>query len=104
MADKNKNSGIQDEAENKILELQDEEGNVYKFEMLAVIEYEGADYALFLPVDSQGANAELVHIFLIEENLDSDEDNYVGIEDEGVINAVYNIFMEKYKEEYNFID
>lgn len=101
MAEKKKNEG---EEEAKILKLQDEEGNVYSFELLAVIEYEGADYALFLPVDSKQADAELVHIFLIEENLDSDEDNYVGIEDENIINAVYAIFMEKYKEEFNFVD
>ena len=39
------------EEDNSILTLTDEDGNEVQFEFLDVIEYEGEEYLLFLPVD-----------------------------------------------------
>ena len=34
----------------------------------------------------------------------SDEESYVSIEDEEVLNKVFEIFKEKFKDEFNFVD
>lgn len=73
----------------------DEEGRANNFEILAVIEYEGTDYAVMLPEDGSPSYNGMVYIFAIAEELDSDTDTYIGVEDQSVIDAVYDLFMEE---------
>ena len=35
---------------------------------------------------------------------DSDEESYVGVDDEEILNKVFQIFKEKYKDDFNFVD
>ena len=35
---------------------------------------------------------------------DAEEESYVGVEDEEILNNVFAIFKEKYKDEFNFVD
>ena len=37
-----------------------------------------------------------------EEN--SEEESYVGVEDEEILNKVFEIFKEKFKDEFDFVD
>ena len=71
----------------------DEQGRANNFEILAVIEYEGRDYAVMLPEDDSPSYNGMVYVFEIAEELDSDTDTYLGVEDQNVIDAVYDIFM-----------
>ena len=43
-------------------------------------------------------------VILKIEPLNEEEDSYVGVEDERVLNAVFAIFKEKYKDVFNFVD
>jgi hypothetical protein len=43
-------------------------------------------------------------VILKIEPLNEEEDSYVGVEDERVLNAVFAIFKEKYKDECNSVD
>ena len=43
-------------------------------------------------------------IVLKIENLDDENENYVGVEDEAVLDAVFNIFKDRYKDEFTFTD
>ncbi len=99
---KNKNNAPIEE-ENEIFEFVDEEGNVEKFEVLDFIEFEGSDYAVLLPVTDNEEEL-MVHILEVVEELDSEYDTYVGIDDQELIDKVYAVFMEKHKEDFNFID
>ena len=79
----------------------DEQGRANNFEILAVIEYEGTDYAVMLPEhDSPSYNGKL-YIFEIAEELDSPTDTYIGVEDQSVIDAVYELFMNELLKEEN---
>ena len=83
-----------------IIFLNDEDGNEVPFEFLDLIEYEGNEYVVLLPADDQ---ADEVVILQVDE-LDGDEESYVSIEDDETLNAVFAIFKEKFKDEFNFTD
>ena len=73
--------------------LTDEEGNETAFELLDVIPYQGEEYAVFLPADGED---ERVHILqVLSEDLDSDEVSYAGIDDDCLIDKIYQLYLEK---------
>ena len=73
----------------------DENGKANNFEILAVIEFEGRDYAVMLPEEDSPAYNGLLYIFEVVEELDSATDTYVGVEDDRVIEGVYELFMRE---------
>lgn len=82
--------------------LTDEFGNDIEFEFLDLIEYDGEEYVVLLPREDDCTE---VVILQIEENADDDEhENYLSVEDNDTLMAVFNIFKEKFKEDYNFSD
>lgn len=92
------NTPVTEEVE--FFEFVDEEGNVEKFEVLGFVEFEGNDYVALLPEqdDSQ------VHILEVIEELDSEYDTYVGIDDQDLVDRIYEKFMEENKDRFNFTD
>ncbi len=91
------------EPETALMRFQDEEGNDYVFEILDVIEHEGKEYAVLLPEEGSELDNGMVHIFEVAEELDSDTDTYLGIDDQAVIDAVYAKFLEAHGDEFNLI-
>ncbi len=90
-----------------IVTLKDEDGNDVKFEFLDLIDYEGEEYVVLLPAEeAEDAEPEEVVILQLEKDADenSDEETYVSVDDENVLNAVFEIFKEKFKDEFNFVD
>ena len=94
---------LDEQEQGEILEFEAEDGSVEKYEFLDCVEYQGTDYAVLLPVYDDGSEPESVYIFEIVEELDSDTDTYVGIGDQAVVDAVYDVFMEKHKDDFNFV-
>ena len=95
------NENIMDmEEEVSILTLTDENGNDVNFEYLDCIEYQGKEYLVLMPEDE--ASDEL--IILEVEPVDEELENYLSVSDEAVLDAVYAIFKEKYKDVMNFED
>ena len=82
--------------------LTDENGNETVFEFVDLIEYEGFEYVVLLPEEDDGAGE--VVILKVEETENEDEESYVGVTDEVALNAVFAIFKEKFKDEFNFVD
>jgi len=88
--------------ENVII-LNDDEGNEVKFEFLDLIKYEEEDYVVLLPVPEEGAEDDNEVVILKLESTESeDEESYVSIDDEETLTAVFEIFKEKFKDEFNF--
>lgn len=85
-----------------IIVLNDEEGNAVNFEFLDLIEYEGEEFVVLLPVEESEEPGEVV--ILRVEALDSEEETYVSVEDEATLLAVFELFKDKYKDEFNFVD
>ena len=99
----NENEG--EELDN-ILVLNDEEGNEVEFEFLDLIEYEGEEYVILLPVEDEEEAEEPgeVVILKLEDTENEDEESYVSVEDEDILNAVFEKFKEKFKDDFNFVD
>ncbi len=87
-----------------IVVLNDEEGNEVEFEFLDLIEYEGEEYVVLLPNDEEEEDAGEVLILKLEDTDSEDEESYVSVEDEEVLNKVFEIFKEKFKDEFNFVE
>ena len=86
-----------------IVILNDEDGNEIKFEFLDLIELDGEEYVVLLPVSEEGEEDEgEVVILQIEDSDDenSEEESYISVEDEDVLNRVF----EKFKDDFNFVD
>ena len=79
--------------------FQDETGKEYLFALLGVVEYEGREYAVTLPEPGCPFDNGLVHIFEIAEELDSDTDTFLGIDDPEVVDAVYRLYLDSVEEE-----
>ncbi len=73
----------------------DEQGRANNFEILAVIEYNGVDYAVMLPENDSPSYNGMVYVFEVAEELDSDTETYLGVEDQSVIDAVYGMFLDE---------
>ena len=92
------NENLIPEEEVSILTLTDETGAEVDFEYLDCIEYEGKDYLVLMPADE----LETEIVILEVEPVDEENENYLSVDDEAVLNAVYGIFKEKYKDVLTF--
>lgn len=88
--------------DNRII-LNDEAGNEVEFEFLDLIEYQGAEFVVLLPCDESDEAGEVV-ILKLEDTGDEDTESYTSVDDENVLNIVFEIFKEKFKNEFNFVD
>lgn len=96
-----KNENFENEEMGNIIVLSDEDGNDVEFELLDLIEYEGEEYVVLLPLEE--TEDEMVLIMRVEYE-DEETDNFVGIDDEETIQGVFEIFKERFKDEFNFAD
>ena len=85
-----------------IIILNDDEGNEVKFEFLDLIKYEEEDYVVLLPIPDNDEDDNEVVILKLEETDSEDEESYVSVDDEETLSAVFDIFKEKFKDEFNF--
>ena len=99
-----KTPGIEDDMDNIII-LNDEDGNEVQFEFLDLIDYDEEEYVVLLPVeeDSEDEIGEVV-ILKVEQTESEDEESYIGVEDEEILNKVFEIFKEEFKDEFNYVD
>ena len=88
------------EEENSILTLTDENGNDMNFEYLDCIEYRGKEYLLVMPADEMETQVVILEI----QPVDEENENYIAVNDEKILDAVYGIFKEKYKDVLTFED
>ena len=88
------------EEEVNILTLTDESGNDIDFEYLDVIEYQNVEYLILMPVDEESNEIVILQI----EPVDEENENYLAVENEEILSAVYAIFKERYKDVLDFAD
>ena len=94
------NNEILMEEEESILTLTDENGEDMRFEYLDCIAYEGTEYLVLMPADDDSNEI----VILAIEPVDEENENYLAVEDEAVLDAVYEIFKERYKDVLEFAD
>ena len=94
------NEPEQEQEETEILTLTDENGNDVDFEYLDCLEYQDKEYLVLMPADE----AETQIVILEVEPVDDENENYRAVEDEAVLDAVYGMFKDKYKDVLTFED
>ena len=85
-----------------VLELEDEDGNVIRYEFLESVEYEGESYAILLPFEPEDEeDAETVYIYK-ETPIEGEPDlaDYTEVLDDEVLEAVFNRFTKIMDEKY----
>ena len=92
---------ITTEEEVSILTLTDENGADIDFEYLDCIEYQDKEYLVLMPVAEEESN----EIVILEvEPVDEENENYLAVSDEDVLEAVYAIFKDRFKDILTFED
>ena len=86
--------------EESILTLTDENGVETEFEYLDCIEYEGKEYLVLMPLDEDDGALVILEV----EPVDEENENYIAVESEDTLDAVYEIFKARYKDVLQFED
>ena len=94
------NNEILMEEEESILTLTDENGEDIQFEYLDCVEYQGVEYLILMPLEEESNEIVILQI----QPVDEENENYLAVEDEAVLDAVYGIFKERYKDVLTFAD
>lgn len=92
------NEKLNPEEESSILTLTDENGVDMDFEYLDCLEYQGKEYLILIPADAEETQVVILEV----EPVDEETENYLSVQDETILNAVYDIFKEKYKDVLTF--
>jgi uncharacterized protein YrzB (UPF0473 family) len=92
------NENLIPEEETSILTLTDENGNDVDFEYMDSIEYGGKEYLVLMPAEEDSDEIVILEI----EPVDEETENYLSVDDEAVLNAVFGIFKEKYQDVLTF--
>ena len=82
-----------------IMTLINENGEEVEYEFIDSITYNNAEYVVLLPVDEEDCEAVILAV-----ETDGDMENYVAIDDEEVLSAVYDIFKERFADQLDFED
>ncbi len=99
-------NNIPEEELDNIIVLNDENGEEVQFEFLDLVELDGEEYVVLLPADEAENEDEAgeVVILKVEDTDSEEEESYVSVDDEEVLNKVFEMFKEKFKDEFNFIE
>ena len=87
-----------DNMENYIT-LTDDNGEDVSFEIIDTLEYEGRTYAVLLPFDEEDDEVVILEIILGE---GPDYDEFVSVDDDELLEKVFEVFKENYDGEYDF--
>ena len=94
------NEELLQEEEASLITLTDDNGVETTFEYLDCIEYQCKEYLVMIPAEEDANEIVILEI----EPVDVENENYLAVEDEAVLDAVYTIFKERYQEVLNFAD
>ena len=89
--------------DNNIVLLTDEREDEVAYEFLDLVEYDGREFVVLLPVEGD-EEGEVVILEIEDNGEDTEEQTYVSIEDEAVLMKVFEIFKEKFQDEFDFED
>ena len=89
---------VPEEEEEGVLLLTDENGVETAFEYLDCIEYEGKEYLVLMPMEEEDGEVVILEV----EPVDEEIENYLAVEDEALLNTIFEIFKEKFQDVLEF--
>ncbi len=81
--------------------LTDDDGNEVTFDIADYVEVDGKEYVVLVPQDEDDDE---VLILRVEDGETEDEELFVGEDDEEVLEKVFQIFKQRFEDEYEFTD
>lgn len=88
------------ELEDNIIVLTDDEGKETEFEFVDLIEMDDKEYVILLPMDDEESG----EVVILKVETEGEEETYVSVDNEEEGNKVFELFKEKYKDEFEFED
>lgn len=88
------------EEQEGIITLTNENGEEIEYELVYSITYENAEYVVLLPVEDGDCEA----VILAVESDGDEMENYVAVDDEEILEGVYEIFKERFADQLDFAD
>lgn len=85
-----------------IIVLTYEDGIDVEFEFCASVEYEGNEYVVLLPTEDDDGEVVILQVMEDENASEDDEVTYVGVDDDDVLQAVFDLFKEQAGDEFDF--
>lgn len=84
--------------DDNIIVLIDEDGNELNFEYLDTIEYEDNEYVVLTLAENENEDDDELRVEILRIESIDDEDSFVVEEDEEKLEAVFEIFKQRYDE------
>lgn len=88
------------EEEESQITLTREDGEEITFDYLDCLTYQDTEYLVLMPTDTEETQIVILEI----QPVDEENETYLPVEDEAVLDAVYGLFKEKYKDILTFED
>lgn len=89
--------------EDNMIILNDENGKDVRFEFLDLVEYQGEEYVILLPAEADDEDGAEVVILKLE-GCDGEKEQYVSVDSEEELNAVFAIFKDRNRDVFNFLE
>ncbi len=87
----------------EIIIMTDENGKEEYFEFIDLIPYKDKSYVALLPV-VDGEETDEVVILRCKKSKLTKKETYVSVDDDKVLAEVFELFMERNKDKFNFVD
>ncbi|MBQ8349707.1 MAG: DUF1292 domain-containing protein [Ruminococcus sp.] len=88
-----------DEENENYITLTDDNGEDVSFEILDTVEYKERLFAVLLPFESEEDEVVILEILPTE---DPEYDDFVSVEDENLLNEVFEEFKKAHADEFDF--
>lgn len=86
-------------AEDNLVTLLDEDGNEVQFEFLDLEQYQEKEYVILLPAGDTDGEVVILQV----EELDDENEAYIGVDDPDILEAVFARFKAKFSDEFDFV-
>lgn len=86
--------------DDNIIILNDDDGNEVEFEFLDLIPYRGKEYVVLLPVSDETDEVVILQL----EEVDDETESYVSVDNELTLQVVFEMFKERAKDTFDFVD
>lgn len=100
-----------EEEEGTTMVLSDDDGVEVEFEYIGSVDYEGDEYVVLLPVEDDEEGEAEVLILKVETTTEVDDEGeeyedeqYVSVESEDVLDAVFEIFKHENADAFDFVE
>ena len=87
--------------EDIVLVLKGEDGKNEEFELLELIHYYQDDYVVLSP---KNASEEVGEVIILKVVIEGDNESYISVDDETIADDIFEIFKERAKDKFDFVD